>query len=178
MPCDTYSLTLLLLFLVRRGLKLSLELLRDPRTLDLDRLRVPSSSALPAAAAASPPAARPFSPRPPPPRDRDRDRDRDREPDLSRSRGPLIILFEARPPMTASIVCKGPFLPGSLSRRPSIPPAPMAAVSTRFPFSPVHPPGSLRLRKASPAPAISAALTACWIFLLASREPERERESE
>lgn len=137
-----------------------------------------SSSALPAAAA-SPPAARPFSPRPPPPpRDRDRDRDRDREPDLARSRGPLIILFEASPPMTASRVWRGPFLPGSLSRRPSIPPAPMAAVSMRFPFSPLHPPGSLRLRKASPAPAISAALTACWIFLLASREFEREREFE
>lgn len=138
---------------------------------------MPSSSALPAAAA-SPPTARPFSPRPPPPRDRDRDLDRDREPDLSRSRGPLIILFEASPPMTASIVWRGPFLSGSLSRRPSIPPAPMAAVSIRFPFSPVHPPGSLRLRKASPAPAISAALTACWILLLASRESEREREVE
>lgn len=138
---------------------------------------MPSSSALPAAAA-SPPAARPFSPRPPPPRDRDRDLDRDREPDFSWSRGPLIILFEASPPMTASIVWRAPFLSGSLSRRPSIPPALMAVVSIRFPFSPVHPPGSLRLRKASPAPAIIAVLTACWILLLASRESEREREFE
>jgi hypothetical protein len=174
-----YSLTLLLLFLCRGGLRLSLELLEDLRPRDLDRTR--SRRAFPAAAA-TPPVARPFSAVLPlsRPRDRARERERDRERDRDRdlSRGPLRILFPTSPPRTASTVWRVPFLSGSLFTNSLIPPALIAAVRTRLPFSPLQPPGSFRLRSASVAPAMTAAFKACCTFFPWSIDRELERELE
>ena len=176
-PRVIYSLTLLLRFLWREGPRSSLELLGDRRPRDFDRTR--SSRAFPAAAA-KPPAASPLSP--PPslslPRDlaRERERERDRVRDLSR--GPLRSRFPTSPPTTASNVCRVPFLLGSLLTSSLIPPALMAAVRIRLPFSPVHPPGSFRLRIASVAPASTAAFNACCTFCDWSTERELERELE
>lgn len=76
-------------------------------------------------------------------------------------RGPLASRLTARPPTTASARWRFDFLSGSRSSKRSNPPAPMAAVAIRLPFSPCQGPGSLRLRKASTAPAMRAACAAC-----------------
>jgi len=80
---------------------------------------------------------------------------------LDLERGPLARRFAAKPPTTASARWRLLFSSGLRSRNLSIPPAPMAAVAMRFPRSPVHGPGSLRERKASTAPAMTAACAAC-----------------
>lgn len=104
-----------------------------------------------------------------PERERDRDRESERPLEPDRSRGPLARRFAARPPTTDSMMCRLDFLSGSLSRKPSMPAAPSAAVATRWPFAPAHPPGSLRLRTASMTPVTTAAFAACCHFLRVSR---------
>ncbi len=134
-----------------------------PRDRERSRLSsnfFPASAPKPAVASAA-------SPAPPPLPDGPLDLDRDLPPrlDLPSSstllRDPLIRRLPARPPTTASRMWRLLLCSGSWSAAASIPPAPIAAVRIRFPLSPPQPPGSFLTRKASVAPASSAALAAC-----------------